>query len=79
MLFLSLDSSQNDLRLTIFRTEGKRVFHMQILSLVSSGNGYASGRISYGQVSAYRPRHMYYVTVLVFVCPFVRTTLAVIN
>ena len=75
MSFLSLDRSQNDSRLTVFITKGKRVFHMSILSLVRLGNGYAYGRLSYKQASTYRPRHMYYVTVLVFVCPYVRTTL----
>ena len=74
--FLSLDRSQNDLRLTVFLTKGKRVFHASILHLVRSGNGFASGRISYGQDSTYRPCHTYYVTVLVFLCPYVYTTLA---
>ena len=41
-----------------------------------SGNGYASGRIFYGHASTYRPRHTYYVTVLVFVCMYIRTALA---
>ena len=49
---------------------------MSILSLVCSGNGFASDRLSYVQDSTYRPRPTYYVTVLVFVCPCVRTTLA---
>ena len=49
---------------------------MLILSLVFLENGYASGRLSYGQGSTYRPRHTYYVTVLVFVCLYVCTTLA---
>ena len=66
--FLSLDHYQNDSRLTVFLTEGKRVFYMSIFSLVRSGKGFSSGNISYGQDSAYRPRPMYYVTVLVFVC-----------
>ena len=44
---LSLDRSQNDLRLTLFLTEGKRVFHVSILSLVCLGNGYAPDRLSY--------------------------------
>ena len=74
--FLSLDLSQNDSRLTVFITEGKRVFHVLILSLVRLGNGFASGRLSYGQASTYRPRPTYYVTVLVFVCPYVRAQLA---
>ena len=34
------------------------------------------GRLSYGQASTYRPCHTYYVTILIFVCPYVRTTLA---
>ena len=50
---------------------------MLILSLVCLGNGYASGRISYRQASTYRRCHTYYVTVLVFVCLYVRKTLAV--
>ena len=72
---LSLDRSQNDSRLTVFLTEGKRVFHLSILYLVRSGNGLVSGRLSYGQASTYRPRPTYYVNVLVFVCPCIRTTL----
>ena len=76
MSFLSLDHSQNESRLTVFLTEGKRVFHVSILSLVRSGNGFTSGRLSYGKDSTYRPHPTYYVTVLVFVCPYVRTTLA---
>ena len=48
---------------------------MSILSLVRSGNGFASGRLSYGQASTYRPCPTYYVTVLVFVCPYVCMTL----
>ena len=74
--FFSLDCSQNDSRLTVFLTEGKRVFHVPILSLVRSGNSFASGRLSYGQASTYRPRPTYYVTVLVFLFPYVCTTLA---
>ena len=50
---------------------------MLILSLVRSGNGFASGRLSYGQASMYHPRPTYYVTVLVFVCLYVCTTLSV--
>ena len=76
MSFLSLDRSHKNSRLTVFLTEGKRVFHVSILSLVRSGNGFASGRLSYGQASTYRPRTTYYVTVLVFVCLYVCTTLA---
>ena len=76
VFFLSLDRSQNDSRLNFFLTEGKRVFHMSILSLVRSGDGFASGRLSYGQASTYRPRPMYYVNVLVFVCLYVCTTLS---
>ena len=79
MSFLSLDLSPNDSRLTVFLTEVKIVFHVSILSLVRSGNGYTSGCLSYVQASNYRPCHTYYVTVLVFVCPYVRTTLAVLN
>ena len=74
MSFLSLNRFQNDSRLTVFLTEGKRVFHMSILSLVRSGNGFSSGRLSYGQVSTYHPCPTYYVTVLVFVCMYVCTT-----
>ena len=62
-------------RLTVFLTEGKRVFHVSNLSLDFSGNEYASDRISYRQTSTYRPHHMQYVTVVVFVCPYVRTVL----
>ena len=69
--FLSLDRSQNDSRLTVFLTEVKRVFHVSIYSLVRSGNGFASGCLSYVQASTYRPCHTYYVTVLVSVCPYV--------
>ena len=73
--FLSLDRYQNDLRLTVFLTEGKRVFHMSIISFVLSVNGFASGRLSYGQAFKFHPRPTYYVTVLVFVCLYVCTTL----
>ena len=52
---------------------------MSILSLVRLGNCFAYGRLSYGQASMYRPRPTYYVTVLVFVCLYVYTTLAEIN
>ena len=76
MSFLSSDFSQNDSCLTVFLTKGKRVFHVSILSLVRLGNGFASGRVSYGQASTYRSCPTYYVTVLVFVCPYVHTTLA---
>ena len=79
MSFLSLDRSQNDSCLTVFLTKGKRVFHMSILSLVRSGNGFASGRLSYGQACTYRPRPTYYVTILVFVCLYVCTTLSSIS
>ena len=71
MPFLSLDRSQNDSRLNVFLNEGKSVFHVLILFLICLGDGYASGRISYGKASTYRPRHTYYVTVLVFVFPYV--------
>ena len=50
---------------------------MLIFSLVRLGNGYASGRLFYVQASMYHPRHTYYITVLVFVCSYVRTTLAI--
>ena len=70
---LSLDRSQNDLRLTVFITKGKRVFHVLILYLVLLGSGYTSDRLSYGQASTYCPCHTHYVTVLVFVCTYVRT------
>ena len=76
MSFLYLDGSQNNLCLTVFLTEGKRVFHVSIFYLVSSGNGFASGPLSYVQASTYRPRPMYYVTVLVFVYLYLCTTLA---
>ena len=62
--------------LTILITEGNRVFHVSILYLVSLGSIYVSGHISYGQASTYHPRHTYYITVVVFVCLYVRTTLA---
>ena len=52
---------------------------MSILSLVRSGNGFASGRLSYGKASTYRPHPTYYVTVLVFVCLYVCTTLVIDN
>ena len=76
MSFLSLDCSQNDSRMTVFITKGERVFQVSIFSVVRSGNGYASGRFYYWQDSTYRPRHTYYVTGLIFVCLYVRTTLA---
>ena len=50
---------------------------MSILSFVRLGNGYASSRLSCVKASMYRPRHTYYITGLVFVCPYVRTTLAI--
>ena len=74
--FLSLDRSQNDSCLTVFLPEGKRVFHVLIVSLVRLGDGFASDRLSYGQASTYRPRPTYYLTVLVFVCLYVCTTIA---
>ena len=77
--FLSLYCSQNDSCLNVFITEGKRIFHVLVLSLVRLGNGFASGRISYGQASTYRPRPTYYVTVLVFVCLYICTTLATLQ
>ena len=76
MAFLCLYYYQTNSCLTVFLTKGKRVFHMLILSLVFLGNGYVSGRISYVQASTYCLWHTYYITVLVFVCPYVRTTLA---
>ena len=48
---------------------------MSILSLVRLGNGYTAGSISYGQASTCRPCHTYYITILVFVCPYVHTAL----
>ena len=53
--FLSLDRYQNDSRLNIFLTKGKRVFHMSILSLMRSENSFASSCLFYGQASTYRP------------------------
>ena len=41
-----------------------------------SGSGFTSCCLSYGQASTYRPRPTYYVTVLVFLCLYVCTTLA---
>ena len=76
MLFLSLDCSQKDSGLAVFLTKVKRVFHVSILSLVVLVNCYASGRLSYRQASTYRPCYTYCVTVLVFVCPYVCTTLS---
>ena len=69
MAFLFLDCYQNDSRLTVFLTKGKRVFHLSILFLVRLGKGFASGCHSYGQASTYRPRNTYYITVLVFMSP----------
>ena len=46
---------------------------IRMVYLVRSGNGYASGHLSYGQASTYCPRHTYHVTVLVFVCTYVHT------
>ena len=76
VLFLFLDCSQKDLHLTVFLTKGKIVFHILILYLVHSGNGFTSGCLFYGQASMYRPCPTYYVTVLVFVCLYVCTTLS---
>ena len=75
MPFLSLDFSQKDSRLTVFLTKGERVFQVSILSLFRSRKGFASGRLSYGKASTYRPYPTYYVTVLVFVCTSIPTTL----
>ena len=58
--------------MNVFLTKGKRVFHVSNLYLVCSGNGYASGRLSYGQASTYHLHHKYYGTVLVFLYPYVR-------
>ena len=49
---------------------------MLILYVVHSGNGYVSVRLSYGQAYTYRPCHTYYVTDLVFLFPYICTTLA---
>ena len=49
---------------------------MPILYLIYLRKGYTSGRIFYGQASMYRPRHTYYVTVLVFVCLYTCMILA---
>ena len=65
VLFLSLDGSQNDLRLTVSLTKGKRVFYVLILCLVCSGNGFVYGFLSYKQASTYRPCPTYYVTLSV--------------
>ena len=62
--FLSIDFSQNNSCLTVFLTEGKRVFHVSILFLVRLGNGFASGRLSYRPAYTYLPRQRYHVTVL---------------
>ena len=62
--------------LTIFLTKGKGVFHVLILYLARSGNGYTSDRISYIQTSTCRPCHTFHVTVVVFVCMYVCTTLS---
>ena len=74
--FLSLDSSQNYSRLTVFLTKGKIFFHVSIFSLVRLGNGFAYGSLSFGHDSTYRPRPTYYVAVLVFTCLYVCMTLA---
>ena len=75
MSFFYLNRSQNDSRLTVFLTESKRIFHVSIFYLVRSGNGFASGRLSYGQAFTFHPHPTYYVTVLVFVCMYICTTL----
>ena len=62
--------------LTVFLTEAKGVFDVSILSLACSGNGYASDHISYRHTSTCRPCHTLCVTVVLFVCPSVHTTLA---
>ena len=53
--FLYLYRSQNNSCLTVFITKGKIFFHVSILSLVHSGNGYTYVRLSYIQDSTYRP------------------------
>ena len=63
-------------RLTVFLTKGKRVFHVSILYLFCSANSYASRRLSCEQASIYCPCHTYYITLLVFVCLYVHTSLA---
>ena len=63
------------LHLTIFLTEGKRAFSVSVLFLACSGNGYVSGSIYYRQISTWRLHNMVYVTVVVFVCSYVHTTL----
>ena len=68
-----------DSHLAVFLTELNRVFHVLILYLVRLGDGFASGHLSYRQASTYRPCHTYYVTVLVFLCPYVSTTLSSIE
>ena len=45
--------------------------------LLRSGNGFASGRLSYVQAFNFYPCPRYYVTVLVFVCLYVCTTLTI--
>ena len=62
--------------LTVIITTDKRVFHLFILSLLFSENVYVYDRIYYRQTSTFRPRHMVYVTVVGFVCAYVRIELA---
>ena len=61
------------MRLTVFITKDKIVFHISILSLACSGNVHMSVRLSYRQISTCRPRHIVYVMVVVFVCPYICT------
>ena len=72
MSFLSLDHYQNDLRLTIFLTEGKRVFHVSIFSLVRLG-----GRLhvwpSFLRTGLGVPTPSYVLNYCFGICMFVRT------
>ena len=63
--------------LTVFLTEGKRFFHMSIILSACLGDVYEYDRLSYRHNSTCRPRHTVYVTVVVFVCPYVCTTLVI--
>ena len=62
--------------MTVFLTEGNRVFYVSILSLDCLVSGYTYGRFYYKQASMCHPCHKYYITVMVFVCSYIRTTLA---
>ena len=70
---LSLVCLQNVSSSECLSYKGKRVFHVSTLSLACLGNGYESDRISYIQTSTCHLRHMVYVTVVMFVCPYVCT------